>query len=205
MLTLLKKKPDAAGPKALAWHPNFRNYEKLPDIKVVRTVFFVNVAAITLVVAAAAYVAFDLYSYFSLMSQVAEAEVRIEKDKKASNSAIADFKKFQEEEKKFAEIDAFLTARPTISRLLLQLGPTLPKNLAYSQFELKDRILTIRGIVRGAPELASGEAKQYVETLRSDKVLKELFEEIQLTNMSRNPATGRLNVELVLKLRGPAK
>ena len=25
-----------------AWHPNFRNYEKLPDIKVVRTAFFVN-------------------------------------------------------------------------------------------------------------------------------------------------------------------
>lgn len=205
MLTLLKKKPEAAGPKALAWHPNFRNYERLPDIKVVRTVFFVNVAAITIVVAIAAYVGFQEYSIWTLGGQVAEAVTRIEKDKKASDKAIADFKKFQDEDKRFAEIDAFLSSRPTLSKLLLHLGPSIPKNIAYSQFDMKDRLITIRGIVRGAPELASGEAKQYVEAMRSDAFLKELFEEIQLTNMSRNPATGRLNVELVLKLKAPAK
>ena len=52
MLPLLKKKSDAdAAPAVPAWHPNFRNYQKLPDIKVVRTAFFVNGIAILLVVA----------------------------------------------------------------------------------------------------------------------------------------------------------
>ena len=51
MLSLLKKKkkPDAAAseaPQVPAWHPNFRNYQQLPDIKVVRTAFFVNGAAV---------------------------------------------------------------------------------------------------------------------------------------------------------------
>ena len=205
MLPLLKKKPDASAPQALAWHPNFRNYEKLPDIKVVRTVFFVNVAAITLVVGIAAYVAFQEYSFFALRSQISEAEARITRDKPGSNKAIADFKKFQEEEKKLGEIDTFLKSRPNLSSLLLHLGPTLPKNIAYSQFDLKEQVLTLRAIVRGAPEAASGEAKQYVESLRADKALKELFDEIQLTNMSRNPANGRLNVELVLRLKAAKK
>ena len=46
MLSLLKKKSDAAAPAVPAWHPNFRDYEKLPDVKVVRTAFFINAAAI---------------------------------------------------------------------------------------------------------------------------------------------------------------
>ena len=47
MLSLLKKKPDAAAANLTpAWHPNFRNFERLPDTKVVRTTFFINGGAI---------------------------------------------------------------------------------------------------------------------------------------------------------------
>ena len=43
MLSLLKKKPDAAAANQTpAWHPNFRNFERLPDTQVVRPTFFVN-------------------------------------------------------------------------------------------------------------------------------------------------------------------
>ena len=56
MLSLLKKKSEAAAaPTVPAWHPNFRNYEKLPDLKVVRTAFFVNGAAIFMIDSARGY------------------------------------------------------------------------------------------------------------------------------------------------------
>ena len=42
MRSLLKKKAEAAASQVPAWHPNFRNYQRLPDIKVVRTAFFIN-------------------------------------------------------------------------------------------------------------------------------------------------------------------
>ena len=59
MPPLLKKKSDAAAVSLVpAWHPNFRNFEKLPDIKVVRTAFFVNGAALFLAVALLIYFCF---------------------------------------------------------------------------------------------------------------------------------------------------
>ena len=43
MPPLLKRKPEkAAAPLVPAWHPNFRNFQRLPDTKAVRTSFFLN-------------------------------------------------------------------------------------------------------------------------------------------------------------------
>ena len=41
----LTKKSDAVPVAAPLWHTNFRNFDRLPDTKVVRTAFFVNTAA----------------------------------------------------------------------------------------------------------------------------------------------------------------
>src|SRR3954462_112783 len=99
MLSLLKKKSDAAAaPQVPPWHPNFRNYEKLPDIKVVRTAFFVNVAAITIALAAAIFFGLKEWQLHVLRGQIAVRQGQIDRDKKGSDQAIALFKKFQAEE-----------------------------------------------------------------------------------------------------------
>jgi hypothetical protein len=137
-----------------------------------------------------------------LRRQVADVRAQCDRDKRGSDQAIALFKKFQGEEKKILEIDAFLKVRPLLSDLLLQLGQTLPKNIALSSVDERDNGLIMRGAVRGAPELASGEASNYVEQLRGDPGIKGLFDEITLTSISRNPGTGRLSIELFLKFKG---
>ncbi|MFA5264784.1 MAG: hypothetical protein WC378_13255 [Opitutaceae bacterium] len=202
MQLLQKKKPEAASPTIQAWHPNFRNYERLPDIKVVRTVFFINAAAITIAIAVAGFVGHQEYMLASIHSQIVEVQARIDRDKKVSDQAIALFAKFQAGEKKLQEIDAFLKARPAVSPLLLRLGETLPKNIALSQFDAREKVVILGGIVRGAPELASGQANAYVEQLRKDKEIGALFDDISLTNVSRDPQSGRLNIELSLRLKG---
>ena len=70
MLPLLKKKTKAASsaPQMPAWHPSFRNYERLPDIKVVRTVFFVNAVAIGSVLLSFAWVLKVLFTAGALES-----------------------------------------------------------------------------------------------------------------------------------------
>src|SRR5882672_10641614 len=104
MLSLLKKKSDAAAaPLVPAWHPNFRNYEKLPDIKVVRTAFFVNGAAITITLALLTYFGFQEWNLHNLQGQVADWQRQIDRDKAGSEKAVALFKKFQAEEAKFQE------------------------------------------------------------------------------------------------------
>src|SRR5258708_5043631 len=107
MLPLLKKKSDAAVvPEMPAWHPNFRNYGKLPDIKVIRTAFFVNGIAITITFAAMIYLGIQEWQLHSINGQIAEWQRQIDRDKKASDTHVAMFKKFQAENARVKEVDS---------------------------------------------------------------------------------------------------
>jgi hypothetical protein len=207
-LSFLKKKNEAAAePLVPSWHPNFRNYERLPDIKVVRTAFFVNVAAISLALALAIYLGFQEWSLHVLRGQVADAERQIAANKSGSDQAVALFKKFQAEEARFAEVDAFLKSKPLVSDLIVRLAQTLPNNIAIDSFDLRDTGLALRLTVRGAPDAATAYATAYLEQLRADKSFSR-FDQVTpngfaITNVQRNTSTGRLNVEFLLSLAKP--
>ncbi len=185
------------------WHPNFRNYERLPDIKAVRTVFFVNAAAITVAIAFLAYVVYSEYSIHTVRNQIGLAEADIQRNRVFSEKGVRMYTQFEAEEKKTAEVSAFLDSRPQVAPLLLHIAQTLPKNIALTYFEMREGGLVIRGVVRGAPELASGMASAYVAKLKADKRLSPLFDEVGLTNLNKNAQDGRLNFELSLRLKEP--
>lgn len=206
MLSLLKKKSEAsAAPSVPAWHPNFRNYEKLPDIKVVRTAFFVNGAAISLALALAIYFGFHEWQLHVLRGQIAEQGRMIARDKPASDQGVALFKKFQAEEAKIGEVDTFVKSKPLVSELLMHLGATLPPNIALDSFDLRDSGMMLRISVRGSPDVASGTATAYRDQLAGDKRLADFFGEASIANVANNPATGRLAVEIVLPVKGAKK
>jgi hypothetical protein len=204
MLSLLKKKSDADAASALpAWHPNFRNYEKLPDIKAVRTAFFVNGIAILLVVSLGTYFGFREWQLRVINEQIAQAEAQIAREKKASQQAVDLFKKFQAAETKVLEVDAFMTSKPLVSALLVRLAQTLPKNIALDNFDLRDTGITVRLSVKGDAAAASGYATAYLEQLRADKELAP-FSDVAFTNTpTRNPATGMMAVEFLLRKVAP--
>ena len=208
MLSLLKKKSEAAAvPLVPAWHPNFRNYEKLPDIKVVRTAFFVNGAAISLALALAIYLGFQEWSLHVLKLQIAETERQITHDKRGSDQAVALFKKFQTDEARFVEADAFQKLKPLESDIFVRLAQTLPANIAIDNLDVREIGLAMRLTVRGAPDAATGYATAYLDQLRLDKQFAG-FDQVspdgfKITNVQRN-ATGRLNVEFFLSLKQPA-
>ncbi|HVU26077.1 MAG TPA: hypothetical protein VHE13_18240 [Opitutus sp.] len=206
MLPFLKKKGETAGPPALpAWHPNFRNEERLPDTKVVRTAFFVNGGGILTVIILLAWFGYQEFELRDLRSQIQDWQARIARDQRPSDQAIALFKKYQTEAARFNEIDAFVKSSPPVSRLLLQIAQTLPRNVALDLFDLGTTGLRLIGTVRGAPDQASGYASAYLDQLRADPVLAESFDEIELVNLKRNDNTGRLTVEFFLHLKGAAK
>src|SRR5688500_1510490 len=202
MLSLLKRKSDAdSAPAQPAWHPNFRNYEKLPDIKVVRTAFFINALAILVTLSFATYLGFREYNLRIVKQQIDQVQAQIDAEKKASDQAIALFKKFQTEETKLLEVDTFVTSKPPVSALLLRLAKTLPKNIALDDFDLRDAGLTLRLSVRGDPAAASGYATAYLEQLRADKELTQ-FSSVDFTSTpTPNPTTGRMAVEFLFKTR----
>ena len=198
---LLKKKSDADAAAQAPWHPNFRDYEKLPDIKVVRTAFFINGITVLVALALATYFGFREWNLRLIQDQIKQVEAQIDRDKRASEQAIALFKKFQAEEAKTSEVEAFVTSRPLVSALLIRLAQTLPKNIALDNFDLRDTGLTLRLSVRGDAAAASGYATAYLEQLRADKELAQFSDVTFTSTPTRNPVTGKMAVEFLLKPR----
>jgi hypothetical protein len=201
MLSKLKKKSDApTGPVVPAWHPNFRDYEKLPDVKVVRTAFFVNGAAVLILVCLAIYFGINEWQLHVINGQIAQAQLVIDHEKKSSDQDVALYKRFQAEEAKVKEVDAFVKSRPELSEIILRLGQTLPENIALDALDIRPDGVTLRLTVRGSPEVAAGYATAYFEQLRGDKELTAFDpKKFEFTNQARNPSTGRLAVEFFLR------
>jgi len=204
MLSLLKKS-DAPPPVQPFWHPDFRNQQKLPDIKAVRTTFWINGPAIFIVLALGLYFGLQAWQLRGLKQQLAETEARIARDKRPSDQAKALFAKFQAEEARVNEIDAFLKSKPIVSTLILRLAETLPPNIAIDAIDLRGNGLVVRLSVRGDAAAASGYATAYLEQLRADKELSA-FENFAFTSTPvRNPSTNNMSVEFLLGLKGAKK
>ncbi len=189
------------------WHPNLRNFARLPDTKVVRTAFFINGASVFIALGLLLWFSYQEYELHNLDRQIADWDRQISRDKKDSDQFIALYSKFVGEQSKVNEVDAFLRSRPAVSRLLLRLGETLPKDIALDAYEQQMSGVTIRGTVRGSPDEASGYASAYLDQLRADKVLAEIFDEFSFSGpgVSRNPANGRLSLQLFLHFKNAPK
>ena len=205
MLSLLKKKTDAAAAVAPAWHPNFRNYERLPDVKQVRTAFFVNGAAIFVALVVLTYFTVQEYQLHNLSRQIEDTQRQIDRDRRPSDQAVALHRKFQEQAGRVAEIEVFLQSRPAFSPLILRLGATLPPNISLQNVELRDIGVALRGTARGAPDAAAGYTSAYIDQLRSDPVISPAFEEITPTSVARNPQSGRVVFEVFMKYKPTVK
>lgn len=201
----LLKKSDAPPPVQPFWHPDFRQRQKLPDIKAVRTTFWVNGPAIFVALALGLYFGLQEWQLRNLNLQIAEADARITRDKKGSDQAIALFKKFQGEEARINEVDAFVKARPLFSAIVLRLSHTLPPNIAVDAMDFRDTGLNLRLSVRGDAVAASGTGSAYRDQLAADKELA-MFDDVSFTSTPvRSATTGRMSVEIFLRLKGAKK
>jgi hypothetical protein len=202
MLSFLRRRE--AGweePDFPAWHPDFRNTAKLPDIKVVRTAFFVNGVAIFAALSLSIYVGFREWQLSVLRGQISQVESELARNKPVSDRALALFRSFQSSAAKVGEVEAFVRSKPAITPLILRLGETLPRNIAVDALDLRESGMTLRLSIRGDAAAASGYATAYLEQLRQDPEL-QLFDEFIFTGSPvRNPATGRMAVEFMLRLR----
>ena len=207
-MALLPKKPKAkaSAPLVPAWHPNFRNFERLPDTKVVRTSFFINVAALFVTLMVVIYTAYAEYNLHSLGGAIEELQQGIDKNRPGSERAVAQFKKFQDEEKRLLESVDFSSGKFVPSAFLLHLGDTLPLGIAIRQIDYRATGVIVRGTVRGSPDEASGVLAAYSDRqLPADKEFVALFEDVTVTSQVRSQETGWLTFELLLKFKGAAK
>lgn len=205
MALLQLRKRDAAPAVAPAWHPNFRNFERLPDTKVVRTNFFINVAAVAIAVLLAGFVGWREFQTATSRSLAATAQSNIDQRKKQSDEGLRLTKLFNDEDKKFAEAATFSAASLKPTELFSILGDTLPAEIQIEFIDYRpndtDARCTVRGLAAGSKDQASGSASNYVELLRTQPRFAEVFASVNLTTINTDPRTGTLAFELVMKLK----
>ena len=203
----LTKRSEAQPTAAPLWHPNFRNYDRLPDTKVVRTTFFINTAAICVALGLLLWLGYREYHIYSLNDQAAEAKREIDSNAKQNKEALRLAQVFADEEKKLAAAEAFQTAAISPLDFVTLIGQTLPKEISVENMDarlndLNGATFTVRGLVAGTPDQASGSASKYVDILRAHKRVGAVFGSITLTNLNRDPRTGFLAFEIIFKVKG---
>lgn len=204
MLSKLKKqktkKSDSGSAKVPAWHLDFRDSDGLPDVKPIRTSFFVNGIAAVIAIGIALNFANQELTLYNLRSDAAALDAQIQSDTGPSAEAVKKFQEFRAEEKKLKEVSAFVDRRIEPSDFILRIGEILPENIIIEVIDVREGIFTLRGTVSGTPDEASGYASGLVELLNGDEILGPLFEDASLTSLVRNTATGLLNMEIQLPI-----
>lgn len=201
----LKKKSDAQPEAAPLWHTNFRDFERLPDTKVVRTTFFINTAAIAVAIGMLLWVGYREYSIHSLGEQIAQANAQIETNKKQNTEALRQSEIFLGEQKKLSDAASFMKVPMTPMEFIDLIGQTLPKNISidYADARATDSrnpLFQIRGRVAGSPDQASGIANSYVDMLRADVRLNKVLDPITLNRLDRDAASGMV-FEITLTIK----
>ncbi len=203
----LTKKSEAQPVAAPLWHTNFRNFERLPDTKVVRTTFFINTAAIAVTIGLLLWVGYREYHIYTLGEQIAQAQKEIDSNSQKNKEAIRLAKIFTDEETKLADAAAFQRAAISPTEFVILLGQTLPKEISIENVvtDVKGGSFTMRGLVAGTRDQASGSASSYVDMLRAHPRFGTVFDAITLVTLTPDLATGFMSFEISLKVKAESK
>jgi hypothetical protein len=202
----LKKGDKAAVSLVPSWHPNFRNFDRLPDVKVVRTSFFVNCAAIVITLGFLLYLGLQEYNLRGIHVQIADLDRQIGDNTKPSEQAVRLYGQFQDEEKKVAAVAGFVKTDFILSDFVIELGQSLPKNIVLNSIDVNEGGASYHGIVRGtSSDEASGEAQAYINQLQADPSLSQKFETITMPNIDRGAKPNELDFGISMKARSGAR
>jgi hypothetical protein len=201
-MNLLRK--DSSTSAMSNWHPNFRNAAALPDLKVIRTSFFVNVFCVTLGAAAVLFTAHREFLASNYRSEIEQAERRLGSASARNNQLLGLNREFQAGVDKFAEARDFTNTPLKASDLLVALSRSLPETMEFTTVVFEGGRLTLRGNIQGTPETASTGVQAYSGVLQKDPVLGRHFPEISVAKLDRDSRTQGLAFEMLLKPPAPA-
>jgi len=198
MLSLLKKTDGekSSERQVIPWRPDFRDVNSLPDIKTVRTHFFLNLVAVTIAGSLLLFFVYRELGVSAARASLEDLEGRIASAMPASEKARATYRLFLNEEARFNEANALVQDPFRFSKFALHLGQVLPPGVAVRRIDYRGGVVTVGGAVRGLDAAASDVASGVVKQLQNDPVLAEIFSAVTLVNLGRNAEEASLNLEL---------
>lgn len=187
------------------WHQDFRNTDALPDIKVIRTRFFVNFVAIVVPL----FVSILWVQQELSLSEIRGDIAKLEDEKaslEASNSELVSLsREFMKEAAKVESLDNYYHNLFPVSDYLVTLSDQVSEDMVISSMDLKkaNRVegnnvidtweSRISGYVVLEDKTAVSHVNEFVEELSKKELLAKYLDDAFLDNLSRDQVTDTLN------------
>lgn len=200
------KRPPESDP---AWHPDFRNHETLPDVKVVRTSFFVNLVAALLLIAAMVFFAVQELQRNSLRFEIEGLEGKIAENNRRNQEVLGFHRDFQEYSAEIETAVEHLTTSRELSALLIAIAGPLPEEMRFSSIRYQTRRgtdsdtkeLQISGEIAATPDDAATILTRYGNSFQTDPILREFVKEAVPTSLVAAPGEQKLSFGIHVILR----
>jgi hypothetical protein len=183
------------------WHVDYRIEAELPEDTVVGRRFLIHAAFTVLALGALGWAAYLGGQTWDLQRQIDEQDRKINAISAEVKQIDALQGEYDREARKVDQAYALVRPRLFVSEFVASIGRTRPTQMAIDLIEWNDATIMLRGGLRDRSVGASTILGQYVETLRRDEKIGNLFETIQLTNVDRGSGTTMLRFELKLVLK----
>ena len=179
----------------LNWRPDFRDRQSLPDIRTVRTTFFITAIAVTIAVMSVMHVGFQEYNIYSLGKKIEEGKAEISSRQDLHVKAIGMKNLFLAQEKRIDEINTFEERQLAASDLILDSGKSLSPGMSLLSIEYIDEKAVFQGFVLASEE-ADSLLKDYIEKLRNVDSLKDRYADINQVLVDRESGTDLIKFHL---------
>lgn len=171
----------AKPPVDVAWRPDFRMPDRLPDIKPVRTDFFINFAALSFALFAIFVTFFQEYNIQHSSSEISRKLDELRSKASKQDEYFRDNVAFTKHEATLKEFVLFYSKQISVSDLLVLLSRETPKGITLESVrqspQPRDKVIVtaieISGYVRDSDTTrADVSLEQFLQTLFASKELK---------------------------------
>lgn len=193
------------GEEESPWHQDFRNSEALPDIKVIRTRFFLNFVAFLIPACVAILWILQELNLGALREEITKLEDEKTSMTNSNQALVALSRDFMKESAKIESLDSYYYNLFPVSDYLLTLSERASEEMVISSLELKktNRIdgtkvidiweSQISGYVTQGSQEAITAVNAFVEEIGEDQLLAPFVEEAFLDNLARDQITDTFN------------
>ena len=181
------------------WHLDFRDPLSLPDDRVVRARFVVNLCAGGVTLGLLTIVGWQLFVRHDLAAQYRYWDGRIAVQRREYDELRLVLRDFMTEAGKIKDAYDLIYSPFVASDFVFEIGRTIPSRMTIDMIGYTDGTGTMRGSLAESPEQASRVLGSYVETLRKSPRIGPLFDDISAPSLDRARDGSLFNFEIVLK------
>ncbi len=186
------------------WHLDFRDAATLPEDRVVRVRFLVNLCATAITLVVLALLGWQLYTRAEVAGQLQFWNDKMAQHQQEYAQLQSELQEYMAEAGKIKDAYDIIYTPFVPSRFILDIGHTLPDSMTLDMIGFAGNVVTLRGSVAAPPEQASRILGGYVATLRGDPAIGPLFSDISVPNLDRVQLQNLFNFVIVLRLRQPS-